>query len=402
MLTQSQTNAIEIILKGHNVLLTGSPGTGKSYILQYIINKNLHRKLGITATTGCAAININGTTIHSFFGLKPNQNIKKHTEELIKRKNATYKKLYNLEILIIDEVSMLDNILCDEISFILKTIKQNEKEFGGIQVIFVGDFFQLPPVSNTFCFTSNSWINLNPKIVELKEIVRQSNDKLFQLILAKLRYGNMTKQIYEILEKNINISFNNSDIKPTILYPNNVDVDLINKKELDKLKGKSKVFLATYNKKVNNYLLEKLKDYNILLCVGAQIMITKNISIENELINGTRGMIIDIKETSVIIKTENNIYEINLYSQDVPNDYVKNLKILFMPIKLAYAITIHKSQGATIDYLSIDIGKKIFSYGQAYTALSRGKSLKNINIISLDEMAFQAHPIVLKWINQHH
>jgi ATP-dependent DNA helicase PIF1 len=204
------------------------------------------------------------------------------------------------------------------------------------------------------------------------------------------------------LEKNINISFNNSDIKPTILYPNNVDVDLINKKELDKLKGKSKVFLATYNKKVNNYLLEKLKDYNILLCVGAQIMITKNISIENELINGTRGIIIDIKETSVIIKTENNIYEINLYSQDVPNDYVKNLKILFMPIKLAYAITIHKSQGATIDYLSIDIGKKIFSYGQAYTALSRGKSLKNINIISLDEMAFQAHPIVLKWINQHH
>ena len=397
MLTISQEKALKSALNGENIFLTGSPGTGKSYLLRYIIALLKHKNVGITATTGCAAVNISGNTLHSYFGLKPNMDIKKYVRQLLTGKNFIKSKLEKLDILIIDEVSMLDDVLCNDISFILKECKKSTIEFGDVQVIFVGDFFQLPPVTNTFCFLSLSWINLKPKIVELKELVRQSDDKLFQLILGKLRFGKLTKQIYDILENNKTVEF--KDIKPTKLYPNNVDVDKINLDELKKLTGKSNLFKSYYNRKeVNKYLLERLNNFNVFLCVGAQIIITRNINIDVGLVNGSRGVIVDLTENTCIIKTiKGNIHTISYYKHDL-NDH-KNLSIMFMPIKLAYAITIHKSQGSTIDYLEISLGSKIFECGQSYTALSRGKKLENIKIIDIHPMSFKANEKVLKWFD---
>lgn len=399
MLSKKQENAIQSILNGDTIFLTGSPGTGKSFVLQIVMPQLIHKNVGITATTGCAAINVGGTTIHSFFKLKPDINVFKHVDKLISTKCDTYKKIRDLDILIIDEVSMLDSMLCNNISYILKTCKKSDKEFGGIQIIFVGDFFQLPPITNTFCFQSESWINLNPIIFELTETIRQSGDKLFELILAKLRFGNLTKQIYDILKKNKEITF--TDIKPTKLYPNNVDVDKINQKEIEKLKScKSNTFIAFFNKKTDDNLKSKLTNFNIFLCVGSQIMITRNINIDLGLVNGTRGIIVDLNHSTCFIKTINgNIHEIKYYTQDYINN-IKNLTISFIPIKLAYALTIHKSQGATIDYLEIDLGSKIFEYGQGYTALSRGKKLENIKLVALDYNSFKVHPVVLKWFKE--
>lgn len=402
MLSKKQENVIQSILNGDTIFLTGSPGTGKSFVLQVIIPQLLHKNVGITATTGCAAINVGGTTIHSFFKLKPDTNVLKHIAKLISTKCDTYKKIRDLELLIIDEVSMLDSVLCNTISNILKACKNTDKVFGGIQMIFVGDFFQLPPVTNNFCFLSSSWIALNPKIIELTELIRQTDDKLFQLILAKLRFGKLTQQIYDILIKNKEITF--TDIKPTKLYPNNVDVDKINQKEIKKLlvnEPKSSIFTAYFTKDVNDNLKQKLDEYTIFLCVGSQVMITRNISIENELVNGTRGVVVDINKSSCFVKTLNGlIHEINYYPQEYKNNYIKNLTIMFMPIKLAYALTIHKSQGSTIDYLEIDLGSKIFEYGQGYTALSRGKKLENIKIINLHRDSFKVHPNVIKWYKE--
>jgi ATP-dependent DNA helicase PIF1 len=402
MLSNKQKNVIQSILNGDTIFLTGSPGTGKSFVLQVIMPKLFHKNVGITATTGCAAINVGGTTIHSFFKLKPDTNVSKHIAKLTSTKCDTYKKIRDLDILIIDEVSMLDSILCNTISNILKACKNTDKVFGGIQMIFVGDFFQLPPVTNNFCFLSSSWIELNPKIIELTELIRQTDDKLFQLILAKLRFGKLTKQIYDILIKNKEITF--TDIKPTKLYPNNVDVDKINQKEIKKLlvnEPKSSIFIAYFTKDVNDNLKQKLNEYTIFLCVGSQVMITRNINIENELVNGTRGVVVNINKSSCFVKTLNGlIHEINYYPQEYKNNYVKNLTIMFMPIKLAYALTIHKSQGSTIDYLEIDLGSKIFEYGQGYTALSRGKKLENIKIINLHCDSFKVHPNVIKWYQE--
>lgn len=402
MLAKKQESVIQSILNGDTIFLTGSPGTGKSFVLQVIMPKLFHKNVGITATTGCAAINVGGTTIHSFFKLKPDTNVSKHIAKLTSTKCDTYKKIRDLDLLIIDEVSMLDSILCNTISDILKACKNTNKVFGGIQMIFVGDFFQLPPITNNFCFLSSSWIELNPKIIELTELIRQTDDKLFQLILAKLRFGKLTKQIYDILIKNKEITF--ADIKPTRLYPNNVDVDKINQKEIKKLlvnEPKSNTFVAYFTKVANDSLKQKLNEYTIFLCVGSQVMITRNISIENELVNGTRGVVVDINKSSCFVKTLNGlIHEINYYPQEYKNNYVKNLTIMFMPIKLAYALTIHKSQGSTIDYLEIDLGSKIFEYGQGYTALSRGKKLENIKIISLHCDSFKVHPNVIKWYQE--
>ena len=402
MLSNKQKNVIQSILNGDTIFLTGSPGTGKSFVLQVIMPKLFHKNVGITATTGCAAINVGGTTIHSFFKLKPDTNVSKHIAKLTSTKCDTYKKIRDLDILIIDEVSMLDSILCNTISDILKACKNTDRVFGGIQMIFVGDFFQLPPITNNFCFLSSSWIELNPKIIELTELIRQTDDKLFQLILAKLRFGKLTKQIYDILIKNKEITF--ADIKPTKLYPNNVDVDKINQKEIKKLlvnEPKSNTFVAYFTKVANDSLKQKLNEYTIFLCVGSQVMITRNISIENELVNGTRGVVVDINKSSCFVKTLNGlVHEINYYPQEYKNNYVKNLTIMFMPIKLAYALTIHKSQGSTIDYLEIDLGSKIFEYGQGYTALSRGKKLENIKIISLHCDSFKVHPNVIKWYQE--
>tara|TARA_B000000477_G_scaffold120694_1_gene122423 strand:+ start:1593 stop:2816 length:1224 start_codon:yes stop_codon:yes gene_type:complete len=402
MLSKKQENVIQSILNGDTIFLTGSPGTGKSFVLQVIMPKLFNKNVGITATTGCAAINVGGTTIHSFFKLKPDTTVSKHIDKLISTKCDTYKKIRDLDILIIDEVSMLDSILCNTISDILKGCKNTDKVFGGIQMIFVGDFFQLPPITNNFCFLSSSWITLNPKIIELTELIRQTDDKLFQLILAKLRFGKLTKQIYDILIKNKEITF--TDIKPTKLYPNNVDVNTINQKEIKKLlvnEPKSNTFVPYFTKVVNDNLKQKLNEYTIFLCVGSQVMITRNISIENELVNGTRGVVVDINKSSCFVKTLNGlIHEINYYPQEYKNNYVKNLTIMFMPIKLAYALTIHKSQGSTIDYLEIDLGSKIFEYGQGYTALSRGKKLENIKIINLHCDSFKVHPNVIKWYQE--
>jgi len=402
MLSKKQESVIQSILNGDTIFLTGSPGTGKSFVLQVIIPQLFYKNVGITATTGCAAINVGGTTIHSFFKLKPDTNVSKHINKLISTKCDTYKKIRDLDILIIDEVSMLDSILCNTISNILKACKNTDKVFGGIQMIFVGDFFQLPPVTNNFCFLSSSWIELNPKIIELTELIRQTDDKLFQLILAKLRFGKLTKQIYDILIKNKEITF--TDIKPTKLYPNNVDVDKINQKEIKKLlvnEPKSSIFTAYFTKDVNDNLKQKLNEYTIFLCVGSQVMITRNINIENELVNGTRGVVVNINKSSCFVKTLNGlIHEINYYPQEYKNNYIKNLTIMFMPIKLAYALTIHKSQGSTIDYLEIDLGSKIFEYGQGYTALSRGKKLENIKIINLHRDSFKVHPNVIKWYKE--
>jgi len=399
MLNEKQLLVVNSVLKGLNIFLTGSPGTGKSYVLKEIISKYKLLKKGniyITATTGCAAVNINGITLHSLFGIKPNINIYTYVNKLLKVKfnNQIYKQIFFIDFLIIDEISMLDDKLCDNIDYILKNIKNNNKPFGGIQILFVGDFFQLAPVENSYCFNSKSWNELNPLLIELTEPVRHNNDMAFQIILSKLRYGLINEQIYKILKLLKKNNFDNDEIKPTILYPNNIDVDKINKDNLNLLINnnyKHKTYYPQF------YNIKPTNNFDIQLTENSQIMVTRNISINDQLINGTRGVVITLKDNSVIIKTQKGLYEINYYIDYINNNNKKFIK--FIPLKLAYAISIHKSQGTTIDKLKLDIGNNIFANGQAYTALSRAKSLKDIQIININYNSFKTDLNIIKWYN---
>lgn len=399
MLNEKQLLVVNSVLKGLNIFLTGSPGTGKSYVLKEIISKYKLLKKGniyITATTGCAAVNINGITLHSLFGIKPNINIYTYVNKLLKVKfnNQIYKQIFFIDFLIIDEISMLDDKLCDNIDYILKNIKNNDKPFGGIQILFVGDFFQLAPVENSYCFNSKSWKELNPLLIELTEPVRHNNDMAFQIILSKLRYGLINEKIYKILKLLKKNNFDNDEIKPTILYPNNINVDKINKDNLNLLINNNYKYKTYYPQFYN---IKPTNNFDIQLTENSQIMVTRNISINDQLINGTRGVVITLKDNSVIIKTQKGLYEINYYIDYINNNNKKFIK--FIPLKLAYAISIHKSQGTTIDKLKLDIGNNIFANGQAYTALSRAKSLKDIQIININYNSFKTDLNIIKWYN---
>ena len=292
---------------------------------------------------------------------------------------------------------MMDDLLFEKISDILSTIKslnnQENKDlpFGGIQMIFVGDFCQLAPVKGLYCFLSPLWDKLNINIVILEELVRQSEDELFQNILRIVRKGKCTDNIIKVLNKLKATKFSNNII-PTKLYPINIDVDKINNIELDKLKNigyKSKLYKATFNNTATN------DNYNVELTENSQVIITRNIDISKGLVNGTRGVIRSLNDDYVIIQDiYNNMHTIN-YFKDILNK--KNSFIHHMPIKTSYALSIHKSQGMTIDAVELDLGENIFAHGQTYTALSRAKKLESIKIINVDKDSFKMNPYVKKF-----
>lgn len=407
-LNELQLKCYNLAKSNNNILITGSGGSGKSTVLKTIIKyyKKIGKNIGVTSSTGVSASLINGVTLHSFLKIGLGTKTYKELYEKLKFKSnkSDYNKLKKLEVLIIDEISMIDDKLFNKIAAYLSLIKEIKKPFGGIQIILCGDFYQLPPVNNTYCFNSNIWDRLKIKVIELKEKMRQINDLKFQNILDNVKINNITDEIYnelKLLKKNKL----NSDIKPTIMYSKNVDVDIINNNEFNKLVKltNNQVYEFPLRYDVTNYKISKhvnnLKElHNLKLCKGLQVMLTYNIDIINKLTNGTRCIIEEINYPEVTIKTlDNKKYNINYISYINENDH--NIEYQFMPIKLAYAITIHKSQGQTLDYIEIDLGNDVFEYGMAYVALSRARSLSSIYLKKISRNAFKIDKQVIKFYN---
>jgi ATP-dependent DNA helicase PIF1 len=425
MLNILQLHAIDIIKSGKSLFLTGPPGVGKSFTLRNIIQylDEIENNYGLTAMTGCAAILIKGQTLHSFLGIGlGNEKVEKLYEKLKDKKK--FNELKNLDTLIIDEISMMNDKFFEKISKLLSKIKNNNKPFGDIRLILIGDFYQLPPTDGEYCFKSKLWNMVNMTTVELNEPMRQKDDIIFQKLLNNIRKGKITKANYNELKKLNDTIF--STIIPTKIYCLKTDVNRINTyyfnkllMENNKLKSdevnnyienntiecypnnenvidstdSSKIFkygIVTNEKYVNK------NDYEVSLIKGAEVMITRNINIENELVNGKKGKIVILTNNYVIIKDDLNIkHKIDYYKDE--NAYNKYVK--FMPLTLAYAITVHKSQGSTLDYIEIDGSNNNFAPGQFYTALSRAKTLKNIRLKNLDKNALIINKDVLNFYN---
>jgi ATP-dependent exoDNAse (exonuclease V) alpha subunit len=385
-MNERQLEALSIVKRGRNLFLTGSAGTGKSFTVNAIINylKSIDKSYGLTALTGCAAVLINGQTIHSFLCLGISRNLKEIYTNITKFKPY----LKYLEVLIIDEISMMDEELFELINKLLMKIKMNDKPFGGIQVILIGDFYQLPPINGDYCFMSPIWNDLELIPVILTELIRQKDDNQLQLILEEIRNDKLSDNTFDILNNLKTTSFKNKDIKPTRLYPINKNVDKINEIEFMRLVKKNNGDIMTY-KAFSNNKKDDVSSYDITLTIGAQVMIYRNISIEDKLFNGTRGIICSLNEKDVLIKDiNNNLHIINYYTDIIDIGNNKKKIISFIPLKLAYALSIHKSQGSSIDYLEIDLGEDIFISGQLYTALSRATNINNIKIINLSKSSF--------------
>jgi ATP-dependent DNA helicase PIF1 len=407
ILNKEQLKALEAFKTKNNIFLTGVAGAGKSVTLQKIIEYCNEEGLnfGVTATTGTAAFLIGGKTLHSYLGIGYAKESAEEIYEYLRENKMFYiiKKLKDLQVLIIDEVSMLDNVLFEKISKYLSLVRKKSEPFGGLRLVLTGDFCQLEPVENEYSFKSPEWKKLELETIYLKKMIRQNKDKEFQKMLLELRYGNCSDETYEKLLSLKDTEF--GEIKPTKLYPHNYDVDKINQKEYKALidSGAKKV---TYEIKFDCLSKDKEKTKkwaknieipdSIELCVGAQVVVLANVDQDKGIVNGTRGIITNLSSKTVFIKRVNgSIYEIK-YFQCISSEN-SEMKVSYMPIKLAYALTIHRSQGATLDAIEIDIGDKIFAAGQAYTALSRAKDLNSIKIKDVCKESFITRKSVIKF-----
>jgi hypothetical protein len=380
---------------------------GKSTVLKSIIKylKRKNKNIGVTSSTGISATLINGTTVHSFLKIGLATKSAQELYDKIKFNKPIYNKLKKLEVLIIDEISMIDNVLFNKIAAYLSLIKGIKKPFGKIQLILCGDFYQLPPVENTYCFNSNIWNRLNLQKIELKKQMRQIDDSYFQYMLEQVKIHNITDDIFSKLSELKNKTIH-SEIKPTILYSKNVDVNKINQNEFLKLVNSTnnKVFefpikFEDSNSKIKTFIKNNPQYTETLkLCKGLQIMVTHNVDIKNKITNGTRGIITEINNYIIQIKTLDGSYY-NIEYTKYENDSDENITFDYIPLKLAYAITIHKSQGQTLDYVQINLGRDIFDYGMAYVALSRAKTLDSIVLSDLSKYAFKTNPEVIEFYN---
>jgi ATP-dependent DNA helicase PIF1 len=411
MLSQEQSICFEEFKSNKNIFLTGPAGAGKTVTINKCIDycKENNIKFGITSSTGSSALLIGGKTLHSYLGIglakKSAKDLYIHNRYKL---SHTVKKIRELNVLIIDEISIIDLELFEKVSEYLALINGNRKPFGGLQVLLCGDFCQLEPVNGEYCFISKTWSDLNLTTIFLTKMIRQNEDKKFQKILKNLRYGICDDKILNILKERIVDSSNNeSNIKPTILYSKNIDVDKINNLEYNKLLLENKKVqkydiklppIKKNHEKILNWINSSDMPLFVELCVDAQVMVTANINQDNGIVNGTRGFITELYPEKVIIKTLNDFITINYHKCTYSED--NNMYFNYMPIKLAYAISIHKSQGITLDSVEIDIGKDIFAAGQAYTAISRARNLKSIVIKSITNKSFICKSEVLNFYSK--
>jgi ATP-dependent DNA helicase PIF1 len=397
-----QKEALQILQTGANIFLTGAPGAGKTYVLnQYIEYLKEHAiNVAVTASTGIAATHVGGVTIHSWAGIGIKDDMSQEELAGLVEKKYLHKRFRDTKVLVIDEISMLGGGTLDLVNKVCKKFKNDTRPFGGLQVVLVGDFFQLPPISrggeSVFAFSSNTWKELAPIVCYLGEQHRQEDEKLLSLLSA-IRQGDGLEN-GEVLKERMDVEFEDV-ISATKLYTHNADVDVINARELEKLETEEEIYPMETRGPVTH--VQKLIDSclspeALLLKKGAIVMCTKN-NFERGYVNGTMGEIVDFDaKTGDPIIVTNDGREILISSATwAIQDGEKTLaEVTQIPLRLAWAITVHKSQGMSLDAAEIDLGKA-FEYGQGYVALSRVRSFDGLKLIGFNSDALLIHPLVL-------
>ena len=399
----TQAEAMDILKLGYNVFLTGPAGSGKTHLLNKYINflKDNYVDVGITASTGIAATHMGGTTIHSWTGMGIKDSVNKGDLEELKSRKYLRDRFERTQVLVIDEVSMLHHFRLDLIDEICRHMKNIDKPFGGMQVILCGDFFQLPPISRfgepaaLFAYESEIWKTANFKICYLEEQHRQT-DQNFLKVLNEIRRNRLSDEgMMYLRERQNKKTF--QGVEPTRLHTHNIDVDLINQKELERLSGQQREYhMETKGRQplVESLMKSCLAPECLKLKVGAKVMFVKN-NFEEGFVNGTLGKIVAFDHDGPVVQIKNgkNIH-VKPVSWMIEEDGKPKATIGQYPLRLAWAITVHKSQGMSLDAIEVDLSKS-FEKGMGYVALSRVRSLDGLTLLGLNDMAVQVRGEVL-------
>lgn len=398
-----QETALKILQTGANVFLTGEPGSGKTYTVnQYVAWLRAHDiEPAITASTGIAAAHIGGMTIHSWSGIGIRTLLSESDLDTISSNERVVKRITRARILIIDEVSMLSAGTFDMVDLVCREVRQRDEPFGGLQVVLVGDFFQLPPVSNRknekelaqFAFNAHAWQDLKPVACYLSEQYRQ-DDEIFLQFLSTVRAGSVDETAHDLLtSRKVEAAQDLGDI--TRLYAHNVDVDRVNDGRLAALEGRVQQFMMTsYGADALTSTLKRgcLSPEVLSLKIGARVIFTKN-NPNGSFVNGTQGVIEKFGGNGmpIVLTVSGRRIAVEVMEWAITDGTRVLARISQVPLRLAWAITIHKSQGMTLDAAVIDLSQA-FEYGQGYVALSRVRTLAGLNLLGWNTRALEVHP----------
>jgi ATP-dependent DNA helicase PIF1 len=398
-LSAEQQAVDQAVKRGDNVLATGAAGTGKSTLLN-AMRRRYNDALTVVASTGIAAMNVGGTTLHSFAGLGLGTDSAEVIADRIlgAKESRVYRNIVHTDILAIDEISMISAELLDLIDELFRLVRDDMEPFGGMQIVAFGDFLQLPPVSrgsqSKFAFEAKAWNAGRFRTLMLTRVYRQA-DQQFADALMRLRVGDIHHPAVNLLASRSNIPLPKDGIRPVIIETHNKNVDEQNTAELDLLPGKEFAFKALDRgglKAMERLNRDCLAPETLRLKIGAQVMLLANVDLESGLANGSLGVVTKLDEKEIAVKfpkagtvtMERREYSITNNGQVLAtrNQY---------PLRLSYAITSHKAQGLTLDRILVRMGN-VFDYGQAYVAVSRVKTLEGLYMQKTTRHAFRAHP----------
>jgi len=400
-----QLQAMQLLMEGRSVFLTGAPGAGKTYVLNQFIRlaKKRGKNVAVTASTGIAATHIGGTTIHSWSGLGIKDVLSEYdlskltsSNKLIKRYNAT-------DVLVIDEVSMLHGFRLDMVNALAKALRRSDKPFGGMQVVLVGDLFQLPPVTRgaaaaDFVYMSAAWAELNLVICYLTEQHRQNSGDSLLNLLGAMRRGDLHEVHEASLAERLE-QYPSEGVAVTRLYAHNVDVDRINQAHLQALGEKPRQYQMRSGgaaPKIEQLIKSVLAPKTLELKQGAEVMFVAN-DFTKGFVNGTRGRVLDFDDaTPIVVLTSGKEVRVEPHSWSLEEDGRVCAEVSQLPLRLAWAITIHKSQGMSLDAAEIDLSRS-FTPGMGYVALSRVRSMDGIYLRGVSRMALAMHPQVYEF-----
>lgn len=433
-LAPEQQRVLNLVRAGRNVFMTGGGGVGKSHVIATLVaqERELHgRVVAVTASTGVAADQIGGSTLHAFLGLGLAKEPLPKLVQMACSSSKIVSRWRGVDLLVIDEVSMIDPDFFVAVDAVARAVRRTHTPFGGVQVLLVGDFFQLPPVLPrardeslpVFCFQTDAWREAVHEVVELVHIFRQEGDSALSELLQRARRGVVTPEDVALLKTRVDVSaaaLLGGDIQPTRMHARRANVDVINDENLESLQTEPHTFRSsTYWEvkpdksgaplpegvvKARTDMLSRLAPGvanaaaakgELVLKEGAQVMLLCNLDTSRGLVNGSRGVIVRFTNGQPVVKfARGEEVTVERYTWEHTLEDVGCIYYRQVPLQLAWAVTIHKAQGLSLDCVEMALDSSVFEYGQAYVALSRVRSLAGLRLLSFKPDVIQAHPLV--------